>query len=880
VLQEQSAYWEQQLRGAPAALDLPRDPSDATEGNHEWGCQKLVLSSDLTRGLRTLSRQEEMTLFMTLLAAFQTLLYRYSGQDDVVVGAPVIGRNRCELEGLIGCFVNTVALRTDLSGNPSFRDLLRRVRKVALDAFAHQDIPFDQLFKELQPNRDLAREPLFDVTINLMNGLPDHIQTSALSFELQESPPALPWSELSLEAIDAAETLDVRLVYRKDRFSSAQIQCMVEQFAGLLEQVVSAPDSDIYRFTLVTHSSRHVLPDPGGALPEPPQKLAAAIIGEWVQRIPELPAVLQGDVTWTYRELWQQATCVATCLRRRGLAQGNVVAVSGRTSLRLIASLLGGLMSGGVILPIDSSLPVLRRQIMLDEADARFLILCDQEADAAACATMNSAAVIAWDDANLLSPPHADMGPGDDCLPSPIGGDSPAYVFFTSGTTGRPKAILGCHKSLSQFLQWQRETFDVGPQDRVAQLTSLSFDVVLREVFLPLTSGATLCLPTFIDAIEPAEVFRWLEKERVSILHVVPSRAEFWLDNASGEGPLPALRLAFFSGEPLTDSLVKRFRKKRAPSAEIVNLYGPTETTLIRCYYRVPREPLPGVQPIGMPIPHTQALVLNRAGQLCGIGEAGEIVIRTPFRTLGYLNSPSGSGFAKNPFTANEADLFYNTGDLGRFRPDGTLEILGRKDDQVKIRGVRIEPAEIAAVLQEHPAVMSCAVVPIRKPPEPMHLAAYIVPAMTGSVSAEELRRFLQPRLLPAMMPTAIVFLDRLPLTPNGKLDRRALPLPEREGPDRNANDLAPRTPLEEIVAALWCDVLRLQRVSVNDNFFDLGGDSLKAVVLLARLQARFGVELRVRTIFDRPTVAGLALILIQHMQDMAGQTTGVSPAS
>jgi amino acid adenylation domain-containing protein len=621
------------------------------------------------------------------------------------------------------------------------------------------------------------------------------------------------------------------------------------------------------------------LPDPGAALPEPPQKPVAAVIAEWVARTPQRPAVVKGDEAWTYRELWQQATRVATGLWRRGLEPGNVVALTGRTSLRLIAGLVGSLMSGGVILPIDSSLPVRRSQIMLDEADARFLILCDQDAGAAACGAMNSAEVIAWDEASLLSPPQAERCPADDGLPPPIGGDRAAYVFFTSGTTGGPKAILGCHKSLSQFLEWQRETFDVGPHDRVAQLTSLSFDVVLRDVFLPLTSGATLCLPTFTDVKEPAEVFRWLENERVSILHVVPSRAEFWLERASGEGELPALRLVFFSGEPLSDRLVKRFRTKRAPRAEIINLYGPTETTMARCYYRVPREPLPGVQPIGRPIPHTQALVLNPAGQLCGIGEAGEIVIRTPFRTLGYLNSPAGSGFARNPFTADEADLVYYTGDLGRFRPDATLEILGRKDDQIKIRGVRIEPTEIASLLHEHPAVASCAVVPIRKPPEPTQLAAYVVPAMTRSVSAGELMRFLEPRLLPAMMPTAFVFLERLPLLPSGKLDRGALPMPGWERPDRSAKALPPRTPLEEIIAALWCDELGHERVGIHDNFFDLGGHSLKAVGLVARLQARFGVELEVRTIFECPTVAGLAVHVMQQMQDMAGRLTGPGPA-
>ena len=323
---------------------------------------------------------------------------------------------------------------------------------------------------------------------------------------------------------------------------------------------------------------------------------------------------------------------------------------------------------------------------------------------------------------------------------SQLSTDDAACIFFTSGTTGIPKGILGCHKSLSHFLQWQRETFAVGPRDRSAQLTSPSFDVVLRDVFLPLTSGSTLCLPADVDGIGPADLVRWLEGERITLLHTVPALAQFWLDNAPPEVSLPELRLVFFAGEPLTDTLVRRWRKAFVGGAEIINLYGPTEITLAKCFYRVPAEPFPGVQAVGQPLPETQALVVTENCQLCGVSELGEIVLRTPFRSLGYVNVPGRNGFVRNPFRMAEADWLYRAGDLGRYRPDGTLEILGRRDDQIKIRGVRVEPCEVAATLARHPAVQACTVIPARNSRQETQLVAYVVTATPHRVAHSELR--------------------------------------------------------------------------------------------------------------------------------------------
>jgi acyl-coenzyme A synthetase/AMP-(fatty) acid ligase/acyl carrier protein len=425
--------------------------------------------------------------------------------------------------------------------------------------------------------------------------------------------------------------------------------------------------------------------------------------------------------------------------------------------------------------------------------------------------------------------------------------------------------VLGVHQGIGHFLDWQRSTFGIAPGDRCGQLTNISFDVMLRDVFLPLWSGATLCLPP--RDLPPDQVLAWLTSEEISVVHVVPSLAHAWLDHAAPVVSLPSLRWVFLAGEPLTDTLIRRWREVVPDDCGVANLYGPTETTMVKCCYRVPRELLPGVQPVGGPLPQSQALVLSEEGRLCGVNEQGEIVLRTPFMTRGYVNAPEEQDkrFIANPFGSDPGDLVYRTGDLGCYRSDGALMVLGRLDHQIKIRGVRIEPEEVTAVLSQHPQVRACAVIGKALGAQPLALVAYVV-AGRGEINGAALRSYLAERLPAALVPSAFLFLEDLPLTPNGKLDHRRLPVPDAAAGHEENDHVAPRTPLEEAVARLWGDVLGVARVGVHDDFFELGGHSLLATRIVARVRTAFGIELPLRTLFEAPTVAGLVMVIAQRL--------------
>jgi amino acid adenylation domain-containing protein len=591
------------------------------------------------------------------------------------------------------------------------------------------------------------------------------------------------------------------------------------------------------------------------------------LIAAWASSAAMNVAVTQGERSWSYAELWNAATGLARALRRQGLQRGDVVAIAGARSFGLVSCMTAVLLAGGVMLTVDANLPAERQRLLLREARVKRLLhlgTLQPEDD-----WMRDMASVAL---TLVDPEYGTMvgaehAANDEIELPPIAAADPAYIFFTSGTTGVPKGILGCHKGLNHFLAWQRETFAIGPHDRCAQLTALSFDPLLRDVFLPLTSGATLCLPSKHDELEPASVLSWLAREKVSVLHTVPSRAQSWLADAMPGLEFPHLRLTFFSGEPLTGSLVNRWRALTA--SEIVNLYGPTETTMIKCCYRVPADVSPGIQPAGVPLPDTQALVLNGDGALCGIGEPGEIVIRTPFRTLGYINSveEQRKSFVKNPFRDDDSDLLYRTGDRGRYRFDGSLEIGSRLDDQVKINGVRVEPAEVTAVLAQHPAVKACAVIARQDERGENCLAAYLVPADDNAFSVSVVRGYLIRRLPIAMLPAAFVMVQALPLTANGKLDRRALPEPDG---DRVMQDafVAPRSPTEHALALLWSELLKREQIGVHDNFFDLGGHSLLATQVISRVRKTFEADLPLRALFESPTVAGLSELVVQKQAE------------
>jgi amino acid adenylation domain-containing protein len=861
-LQRERAYWRDRLSGVPAVLELPSDRPRGAAQSSDGGQLFFTLPGDLTDAVIALSRRERVTPFMTLLATFQVLLSRWSGQTDIVVGTPIAGRTRREFEDLIGCFTNTLALRTDCSGNPTFRELLTRVREATLSAFDHQDLPFEKLVEDLHLERSLGHHPLFQVLFNYRNYPADPVDASPLRIEDVELERGTAKFDLDLSLRREAGGLRGVLTYSLDLFEPESASHLVEQFQSLLQQVVRAPESSTHAFSLLTGRGRAALPDPSSAIPAATYPLVPELFAQVVKTAPARLAIRQGGHGWTYSELAAAADRIAHGLRAQGVARATVVAITGPSSFGLVAGMLAILDCGGVLLPIAADLPERRKRLMLQETGAAYLLHVGEASAADAWARDLTAITAMSIEAHSgrararVTDPVDSASPGGG-TPSTLTPEDSAYIFFTSGTTGIPKAVQGLHKGLSHFLAWQRSTFEIGPSDRCAQLTNISFDVVLRDVFLPLTSGATLCLPQ--EDLPSDRVLAWLASEEITVWHAVPSLVQVWLEHRLQGDSLRSLRWIFLAGEPLTDTLVSQLRRVVPKECEIVNLYGPTETTLAKCFYRVPAQIPPGVQPVGRPLPETQALVMNKSKELCGVNEPGEILIRTPFMTRGYINAleEQRRRFITNPFTGDMGDVLYRTGDLGRYRSDGTLLILARLDQQVKIRGVRVEPEEVSAVLARHPEVRACAVI-ARQEGDQAALVAFVVTGRDG-VSASGLRAFLAERLPAAFIPSAFGFLDQLPLTPNGKLDRRALLAVDEQSGTPEQPYVAPRTPLESILAGIWTEVLGVAQVGVHDNFFELGGHSLLAAQVVARVRSALGVGLPLRALFETPTVAGVA---------------------
>ena len=857
-LEQMLAHWRERLAGLEP-LALPTDRPRPAQASQEAALEEVTVSGDLLDRLNALAQRGHATLFMLLLAAFKVLLMRYCGQVDVAVGTPVAGRSRPELEGLVGCFVNTVVLRTDLSGSPSFEQVLERVRQTALDAYEQQELPFERLVAELSPKRELGGNPLFDVLINQFDERGERPHFQGLDVGEFESQRELAKFAVTLYIHPRQQDVALRLVFRRDLFTQAWGACCLAQYVGLLEQIADAPERSIHEYSLVTGHAASWLPDPTVEIPSPPQVPVTQQVLAQATATPQKIAVSAGGRQWSYAQLVERASALSSILCAQSVARGDVVAILGPRSFAVVGSMLAVLMCGAVFVTIDPALPRERRRLMLRETGARVLCVVDDASQPMDLGQDDGLGVVRLDsNLDALASLRGDAG---GAFPA-IEGDDAAYVFFTSGSTGRPKAILGCHKGLSQFLEWQRQTFDIGQDDRVSQLIALSFDPLLRDIFLPLTSGGTVCLPQEQDALR---VLRWLQEERITLVHTTPSLLQSWLADENAEVALPNLRWLFLSGESLTGGLIAKWRQCCATNARIVNLYGPTETTMVRCYYTVPDEFEMGVQPIGMPIAQTQALVISAAGRPCGVSEPGEIVLRTPFRSLGYLNLPeeNRTRFRKNPQRNDPDDLMYFTGDRGRYRPDGVLELAGRLDDQVKIRGVRVEPGEVAAVLARHDAIRSCTVAARKNAAGDNELVGYVVLAPARELGVRQLSEYLKGQLPAALVPSHFVFLDAIPLLPNGKVNRAALPEPQRDAP--NAGYVAPRTPLEQMLAGIWSDLLGVGRVGAHDDFFDLGGHSLLAARMMARLRGELGDDIPLRWLFEAPTVAELAARIEAH---------------
>ncbi len=867
-----ATYWSKQLGGELPILELPSDTPRPNRQTFRGGRKAVQIQNDTVQKLKELSRREEVTLFMVFLSAFSVLLNRLSRQEDLIIGTPIAGRTHTETEPLIGCFVNTLALRVDLSEKPTFADLLKRVRKVCLDAYAHQDMPFEKLVEIIQPERSLSRNPIFDVMINLVNTPTENAQWQDVTLSQMDVGDPQSKFALTLYIHDKQDGMELEFVYQKDLYSEKRIEELSSQYISLIKQIVNHSGMAIDSYSLTTERSGKILPNPKAKLEKPFYPSVPEMFRKVTIENPEQEAINHWGEKITYGELAQAVQSIAINLHAGGLNQGEVVAIFGRRSIGLIASMLGILTAGGVVLTIDKNMPLERRQTILASSGVdRLIYVGSRQAEDDSLFTNTE-----WKEVHFINEmkgqPLTNLKDSKNIevatfsLPQQ---DDPAYIFFTSGTTGVPKGVVGKHSGLAHFLVWQREKFGIGPGDRAAQLTGLSFDVVLRDILLPLTSGATICLPDVEEDLSASQVLPWMEREKVTYFHTVPSLAKAWVEVENVK--LNHLRYVFFAGEPLSADLVKSWRGTFGDHTTIVNLYGPTETTLAKCYFEVPKKDnLPFVQPIGQPLPETQVLVVNTDFQLCGIGEPGEIVIRTPFRTLGYLQASEKDNalFIPNPFTDDPEDILYRTGDMGIYRPDGLLDIAGRLDDQIKIRGIRVELGEIQSIIASHPLVKEAVVIPVLATNGDKRLTAYFLP-QNAKLKVAELRAYVKGKLPSFMIPGAFVKIEAIPLNANGKVDRRKLPDPTisfNELP--SVSSFPPTTELEEEIGEVWKELLGVRQVGIHDNFFDIGGHSLLILQAKTKLAKVLQRDIPLVDFFQYPTVSSLATHLSREGEE------------
>jgi amino acid adenylation domain-containing protein len=872
VLQEQLSYWRRRLAGVPP-LELPTDRPRFSAQSFRGATHTFAVDAGVADSLRALCEREGVTSFMALLAVFQLLLSRYSGQQDIAVGTSIANRNRAEIEPLIGFFLNMLVMRTDLSGNPTFRELLGRVREVALGAYAHQDLPFEKLVEELQPQRDLSREALVQVLFVMHNAPVRVLQMPhGLTLRPVETERGTAKFDLSLFATEGNDGIYFRMTYQVDVFEASTISRLADHFRLLLQQVAADPDKRISDFSISSASDEEARPSLAAALVEAAPPRLGELLDRAFARHSAKAAMEWRDRKVSYGALDRAASQLAHALLESGLSKGSLVAVLLDGRIDIVVALLGALRAGCAFVPLDVSSPDERLRRILSHLRPQGLITSEARGALARRLFDGSASsriVLDWqgEGDRLRGTSLPALKPletmSTDRPSSNAGPEDIAYVYYTSGSTGAPKGIAGSLKGLSHFIDWEMGRLEIAPGWRFSQLTAPTFDAFLRDVLVPLASGGTICVPPEEDVLlDPHQLLAWLDESEISLVHCVPTLFSSMVSVLPAPQRLESLRYILMSGEVLPVNDVRRWMDAYGERVQLVNLYGPTETTLVKfCHFVQPSDVGRGFIPIGRPIEGARAVILDEAMKICPRGTAGEIYIRTPYRTLGYHRDPelTREVFLPSPFSSDPEDRIYRTGDLGRVTSDGNYQFLGRKDEQIKIRGARVELGEVEAALREHPSVEHAAVAAREDLPGLKSLVGYVVPAEGTKCSTSELHRFLKTKLPDHLIPSAFVTLDALPLRPSGKVDRRALPAPARARPDLEKPYLSPRTPTEMALADIWSEVLRLDQIGLQDNFFELGGHSLLATQVISRLRERFELEVPLRALFEEPTVMGLA---------------------
>jgi amino acid adenylation domain-containing protein/non-ribosomal peptide synthase protein (TIGR01720 family) len=852
VLAAQLSYWQQQLTGAPALLELPTDRPRPGVQTFRGATQFLALPEPLSQKLKTLSQRSGVTLFMTLLAAFQTLLYRYTGQEDICIGSPIANRNRSETEELIGFFVNTLVLRTDMSENPSFQELLARVREVTLGAYAHQDLPFEQLVEALQPERNLSHQPLFQVMFALQNAPMPALELPSLTLSSLEIESGTAKFDLTLSMEDTEQGLVGSLEYNTDLFDAASISRMLGHFQTLLEGIVDNPDLHLSDLPLLTQPERQqLLVEWNDTQVNYPKDVCIHQLFEaQVDRTPEAVAVVFEDQQLTYGELNSCANQVAHHLRFLGVSPDDLVGICVERSVKMIVGLLGILKAGGAYVPLDPAYPSERLAFMLE--DTQVSVLLTQESVVKKLPS-HQAQIVCLDSNRETLTQQSEENPKSEVRP-----DHKAYVMYTSGSTGRPKGVSVIHRGVVRLVK-QTNYASFSAEEVFLQLAPISFDASTFEIWGSLLNGARLVImPPHTPSLQ--ELGQALKQYQVTTLWLTAGLFHLMVDEQIED--LKGVRQLLAGGDVLSVGHVKKVLQE-IKGLTLINGYGPTENTTFTCCYPITEPSLVGISvPIGRPIANTQVYLLDEYLQPVPVGVPGELYIGGDGLARGYLNRPdlNSERFIPNPFSDKNDDRLYKTGDRVRYLSDGNIEFLGRLDNQVKIRGFRIEPGEIEAVLGQHPAVQETVVMVREDIPGNKRLVAYVVTKKSPAPSMQELPHFLKQQLPEYMVPSAFVLLDALPLTANGKVDRLALPAPDTTRPELAGTYVAPRNSVEELLAGIWTEILRLEKVGIHDNFFELGGDSILSIQIVARAN-QAGLRLTPKQLFGHQTIAELATV-------------------
>ena len=843
-------FWTAALAGLPVfelPADRPRPPAQSFRG----GGRRILLPPALAGELLGLCRDEGATLFIVLLAGLAALLSRLTGQEDLPVGTPVANRTRPELEGLVGLFVNTLVLRADASGDPSFGELLGRLRETCLAAYDHQDLPFEKLVEVLRPERDPSRTPLFQVMFALENERSDRLELPGLTAQAVAVEAGIAKFDLTLSAVETPDGgIAVRAEFARDLFDSSSVDRLLSHLEVLLTGVVAGPGRRLSQLPLLSEAEREqILVEWNDTRPAVEERCLHELIAGQAARTPDAVAVVFEGAQLSYGELDRRAGALARRLRALGGGPEVRVGLCAERSLDLVVGLLGILKSGSAYVPLDPGYPDARLSILVEDSGASVLLVQAPLRERLWRLAGEPARLVELDEA------WPDWEAEGDPLDGGVGPENAAYVIFTSGSTGRPKGAVNTHRAIVNRLLWMQRAYGLTPEDRVLQKTPFSFDVSVWELFWPLLTGARLVVARPGGHQDGGYLVRTIGDEGVTHVHFVPSMLRAFLEEPALER-CSGLRRVIASGEALPVDLARQFhgRLGRPWGVELHNLYGPTEAAVDVTYHAC----RPGEErvPIGRPVDGTSIHLLDTAGGLAPVGVAGELCIGGVQVARGYLGRPdlTAERFVPNPF-GEPGSRLYRTGDLARRLPDGEVEYLGRLDHQVKIRGFRIELGEIEAALEQHPSVRE-AVVLAREGVGGLRLVAWWVPEKGSAAAPADLRDHLRQRLPEHMVPSAWMDLDRLPLTPNGKIDRKALPDPVAG--ERSAGQ-EPRTPAEEIVAGIWAQVLELERVGCEESFFDLGGHSLLATRVTARVREALGVDIPLRTLFAAPTVRALA---------------------